>query len=293
MNVIEAFEQHLAALGYRPSTVAAYGEALVALHAHGGDATTIQAMWAAAVRRFLEWPEHTQAPDLTRAADVYLARVAASKAQTRSRVGPRRAAQAKRKRIAHSIGDDAFARLADTTWAEDSVAASALSVMYATGLRVGDIVAVTRRALSEGRAHGNIRTTVKGGDERVLPWAGAPEEWERLLGAFNGQPGALSTVADLLTGKPNASTLPHSAAHKRLDRALKRLALSVGINDRVHLHRLRRTVAVRVLRDTNDITIAQQMLGHRNIATTARYVDEARPEALAGIQRNVNPRKRN
>ena len=290
-HAVDAFAQHLTAQGYRASTVRTYAEAMRGLHTHG-PSLALHHGWASGARRFLDWPGHTNDDGLADAARAYVSRVDAAKRVITSRVGPRRAAQAATKRDARSIGDDAFTRLADLTWAESSVPAAVMSVLYATGLRVGDVLAVDRRALTEGRAHGNIRLTAKGGDERLLAWAGAPEEWARLTMAFAGQPATLHTVADLVTGHPAASTLAKNAAYQRVDRTLKRLAEDAGVPGQVHLHRLRRTVAVRALRSTQDITLVQQMLGHRNIATTAHYVNEARPEALAGIQRNINPRNR-
>jgi site-specific recombinase XerD len=86
--------------------------------------------------------------------------------------------------------------------------------------------------------------------------------------------------------------LAGEAAYKQIDTRLKQVAREAGLTERVHLHRLRRTVAVRALAQTNDIAAVQQMLGHRSIQTTARYVDEARPEALAGIQQSINPRRK-
>lgn len=292
MNTIEAFEDWLQKQGYRASTVQDYGKALAALHRTGGGALKLLPVRTSGIRAFLRWEGRHAAQPLVSEAEGYDKRATEALKREVSRVGPRRAKQDKRKREARSIGDAPFAALADVTWHEDSPEAAALSVLYATGLRVGDILAVTSRAIEEGVASGYVRLTVKGGDERLLPWAGAPEEWARLRAYFRTADVTRRTVADLLTSKPNASTLPGSAAYQRLHNALKRLAEEAGITDRVHLHRLRRTVAVRALRTTRDLSAVQQMLGHRNMNTTARYVDEARPEALAGIQQGINPRRK-
>lgn len=292
MNTIEAFEQWLTNEGFQPATVRNYGRALAALHRYGADDLPIVQVYVAAVRAFLRSPFTTNNAEFTAAATAYADRAAEVLKAPTNRVQARRAVQQRRRREAKSIGEDAFGELAAAAWAQQDPASSVISVLCATGLRIGDVLAVTRRQLSEGAQHGLLRLVVKGGDTRVLPWAGAADEWARLSQAFRTQPQEIQTVAALLTETPDASTLAGDAAYKQVDVRLKRLAKEIGLAERIHLHRLRRTVAVRALTQTDDIAAVQQMLGHRSIQTTARYVDEARPGTLAGIQQSINPRKR-
>lgn len=295
MNTIEAFERWLEAEGYQPSTVVEYGTALATLAraAQGGHTPTVSPSRYAAGKAFLRYPASEHAVELHTFVQAYVARAHAVLRAPTGRVAARRAAQARRKREATSIGPEAFTALAALAWEEPGNEGAALSLIYATGLRVGDVLPITRRALQLGKQHGIVRLVVKGGDTRQLPWSGAPEEWGRLHDAFLGEPADIVTIADLIMGKPGASTLTAGGgAYMRLNRLLKAHAVRAGVDERMHLHRLRRTVAVRALTQTQDTAAVQQMLGHRNIQTTARYIDEARPQALAGIQQSINPRRK-
>jgi site-specific recombinase XerD len=58
---------------------------------------------------------------------------------------------------------------------------------------------------------------------------------------------------------------------------LPRLARKAGLTKRVHPHGLRHTHAVELRREGVDIAIISKQLGHRSIATTARYLDHVAP----------------
>lgn len=60
----------------------------------------------------------------------------------------------------------------------------------------------------------------------------------------------------------------------------KRVLKKAGITRDLHPHDLRRTLAVRSMNATKDIRIAQQILGHASIATTALYLEHTDPEKL-------------
>src|SRR5690606_18811522 len=60
-------------------------------------------------------------------------------------------------------------------------------------------------------------------------------------------------------------------------RLLPRLALKAGIAKRVHAHGLRHTHAAQLRAEGLDIGLISKQLGHRSIATTARYLDHIAP----------------
>jgi integrase len=63
-------------------------------------------------------------------------------------------------------------------------------------------------------------------------------------------------------------------------RLMPRLAKKVGIPKRVHAHGLRHTHAAELRSEGIDIGIISKQLGHRSIATTARYLDHIAPYAV-------------
>jgi integrase len=74
------------------------------------------------------------------------------------------------------------------------------------------------------------------------------------------------------------SGLPTTTAYVR--RLLPRLGLKAGIEKRVHAHGLRHTHAAQLRSEGVDIGIISKQLGHRSIATTARYLDHIAPVAV-------------
>ena len=61
---------------------------------------------------------------------------------------------------------------------------------------------------------------------------------------------------------------------------LPRLGRKAGIDKRVHAHGLRHTHAAQLRVEGVDIGIISKQLGHRSIATTARYLDHIAPQAV-------------
>src|SRR5262249_2469865 len=61
---------------------------------------------------------------------------------------------------------------------------------------------------------------------------------------------------------------------------LPRLGRMAGIEKRLHAHGLRHTHAAELRQDGLDIGLISKQLGHRSIATTARYLDHIAPYAV-------------
>jgi len=202
----------------------------------------------------------------------------------------RRGRRTRRKKPAQSLGDEEWRRLWAHVLADSAVQARVLEVMMATGLRIADVLRITRRALTHAMDSGTLLVEQKGGEERYVRIDGAPDAWGHLLQAWQGKPGA--TVALLVSPDGDGSTRAGDSAYKRVARRLRRLAKSAGISSRVHTHRLRRTVGVQALRMTEDVPAVQQLLGHRSFHTTMGYLDEARPDAVAELQRKLRDRYR-
>lgn len=107
--------------------------------------------------------------------------------------------------------------------------------------------------------------TGKAGSRYELP---ATEEIEHLLNAaWPSKDGCATPYLQLLAGGRAAS---RSYWQKQWRVVREKLALPRDIRP----HDLRRTTAVRALETTGDIRIVQELLGHRSLSTTTRYLQQ-------------------
>lgn len=290
---VEAFRAWLLDAGYRPLTAGAYA----------GRITTIAAAELThntryAARSYLGFIEHfglEEEPEVVAA----LRRAAAPPEREDGGLGKlktRRARQAnkKRKLEARSFSDADWRKLVQAASRDTSPEGATVYVMLCTGLRISDILGLTLRALVDGLRSGTVLLDTKGGEARALPVEGAPEAWENLAANWKeARPNAFlgSTLLQLIT--PYASNDYYSGhpAYKAVAQKLHDLASEAGLEgQRVHLHRIRRTIAVQALRETGDVATVQQLLGHDSIQTTMRYLDEARTDDVGALQRKLAKR---
>lgn len=153
-----------------------------------------------------------------------------------------------------------------------------IALLYRGGLRVSEALALYPKDLDA--ASGAVRVLRgKGGRARTIgldPGAfailGRWVEARRRLGLDGRSP-------VFCTAQGN----PVSASYIR--RLLNRLGESAGIEKRVHPHGLRHTHAAQLRAEGVDIGIISKQLGHRSIATTARYLDHIAPWAVVEVMR--------
>lgn len=140
-----------------------------------------------------------------------------------------------------------------------------LELLYATGLRVSELIALPRSAATTRERFLMVRG--KGGRERLVPIS------DRARAAVS----AWRAVAP-----PGAWLFPSGRAHLtriRLYQLLKGLAVEAGLPpDRISPHVLRHAFATHLLAGGADLRALQLMLGHADIATTEIYthVDSSR-----------------
>lgn len=299
MTHAERYKQWLADGGYRPRTVAVYSARVASFldAAHAGeDPPPHNHNNQYAARSYLTFLAAKQLAE-DAAVFTFFEKAAAGPDRTgQTTVQQRRGKQtAKRRQMeARSVSDDDWRRLHSviTEWASRRptpvIEAAVIHVLMDTGLRVSDVLGITRKALEHGVEHGSITVPTKGGETRTLPFDGAPEAWSNLLHAWRVQPGR--TVMELVA--PNASKTYYGGhpAYTKVASYFKEKALAAGVAGRIHLHRLRRTVAVQSLRVEKDIMAVKELLGHDSLKSTERYLDEARPDDVAQLQRNVRKR---
>ena len=142
-----------------------------------------------------------------------------------------------------------------------------LETLYATGMRVSELIALPRAVLTTDDRVLTIKC--KGGRERLVPLNDAAR---RALAAH------LAAVRDdEPQGKPVSPWLfPSSGGghltRQRFGQELKALALAAGIEPaRVSPHVLRHAFASHLLERGADLRTVQQLLGHADISTTQIY----------------------
>src|SRR6201992_3191723 len=163
-----------------------------------------------------------------------------------------------------------------------------LEVLYATGLRVSELVALP---LSASRRDARmIVVRGKGNKERLVPVheASRPAMGDYLaaMSALKGEKKkSLSTSKWLFPsfGESGHLTRQHFA------RDLKELAVSAGLAARlVSPHVLRHAFASHLLHNGADLRIVQTLLGHSDISTTQIYTHVVE-ERLKSLVRDLHP----
>lgn len=154
-----------------------------------------------------------------------------------------------------------------------------IAILYRSGLRIREALELRPKDLDLGLPVGTVGG--HGGAVRVLAGKGGTSRTSGL------DPGGAAVVAGWLevrachgiTGlSPVFSTLEgNRLTEAYVRRLLPRLARKAGIEKRVHAHGLRHTHAAQLREEGVDIGVISKQLGHRSIATTARYLDHIAP----------------
>ncbi len=155
-----------------------------------------------------------------------------------------------------------------------------LEILYATGLRVSELVSVelndlnleTRMLLARG----------KGRKERIVP-VGAP--------AADAVASYLGSARDRLLRGRRSRDLFVTPRGRRMTRQgfsklLDRYARAAGIRRRISPHRLRHSFATHLLAGGADLRSVQAMLGHADVATTQIYTHVDRSHLQQLYQRH-------
>lgn len=157
-----------------------------------------------------------------------------------------------------------------------------LELLYATGVRVGELVATDVGDVD--RVARLLRVMGKGARERVVPF-GVPAA--RALDAW------LEDARGPLVTRESGAALFLGARGRRMDqrqvRALvHRAAAAAGVED-IAPHALRHTAATHLLQGGSDLRSVQEILGHATLTTTQRYT-HVTPERLRRSYEQAHPR---
>ena len=158
-----------------------------------------------------------------------------------------------------------------------------LELLYATGLRVSELVGLTLSQLS--LTEGLVRVFGKGGKERIVPLGAEARHWiERYL--TGGRSVLLGRrVADALFVTQRA----HSMSRQMFWLLIKRYAARAAIDAPLSPHGLRHAFATHLLNHGADLRVVQLLLGHADISTTQIYTHVARAR-LKALHAQHHPR---
>ncbi len=158
-----------------------------------------------------------------------------------------------------------------------------LELLYATGLRVSELVGLRPEQISFNQ--GVVRVLGKGGKERLVPVGEEALDWlQRYLHGAR---------ASLVKGRPcpqvfvsrKASGITRQGFWYRL----RQYALRAGIQGPLSPHTLRHAFATHLVNHGADLRVVQMLLGHSDLSTTQIYTYVAR-ERLKQLHRVHHPR---
>jgi len=158
-----------------------------------------------------------------------------------------------------------------------------LEVLYATGLRVSELVGLSMDQVN--LRQGVVRVMGKGRKERLVPLGEEAVDWlQRFIREFRPA---------LFKGQPDATVFPSSRGRAMTRQtfwhAIKRYAVKSGINKNLSPHVLRHAFATHLLNHGADLRVVQMLLGHSDISTTQIYTHVAR-ERLKTLHAQHHPR---
>ena len=160
---------------------------------------------------------------------------------------------------------------------------AALELMYATGMRVSELVGLTMGGLNLDV--GFIKCKGKGDKERIVPIGKkAKEATQRYIDKVR---------PDLLKNKQDdhlfLSRLGKKVSRQSFWKMIKKNTKLARIKKEITPHTLRHSFATHLLERGADLRVVQELLGHSDIATTQVYT-HINKERLKSIHRQFHPR---
>ncbi len=292
-QALEAFTDHLALeLGRSAHTVRAYAGDVAGLLEHAArlGASTPAELDLAVLRSWLARSRTTGAARTTVARRGSSARVFTAWAHRRGLLatdpGALLATPKGHRPLPEVLRADEAARLVDQVdgdGPEDLRDRAALELLYATGIRVGELVGLDLDDVDDERR--TVRVLGKGRRERSVPY-GAPagaavDAW---LGRGRSRWATAASGPALLLGRRGGRV------DQRAVRTLvhRRLADVAGAPD-LGPHGLRHSAATHLLEGGADLRSVQELLGHASLATTQLYTHVS-VERLRSSYAQAHPR---
>lgn len=158
-----------------------------------------------------------------------------------------------------------------------------LEVLYATGLRVSELVGLRAGQLNLNQ--GVLRVLGKGNRERLIPLGDEAVRW---LNGFMSE-----ARNEILLDRATDYLFPTRRGNRMTRQAfwhiIKRYALKAGIERELSPHTLRHAFATHLLNHGADLRVVQLLLGHSDLSTTQIYTHVAR-ERMKELHARHHPR---
>lgn len=159
-----------------------------------------------------------------------------------------------------------------------------LELLYATGLRVTELVSLTIENMSVQQ--GVVRVIGKGNKERIVPMGEEAAYWIRQFMLY-GRP-------VLLNGQSSDIVFPSQRAQQMTRQTfwhrVKHYAILADIDaDALSPHVLRHAFATHLVNHGADLRVVQMLLGHTDLSTTQIYTHVAK-ERLKRLHERFHPR---
>jgi integrase/recombinase XerD len=167
-----------------------------------------------------------------------------------------------------------------------------LSMMYAAGLRVSELISLTLGDVD--RARGIVSALGKGKKRRLIPLGEvALDHLAAYLEARAAEAVAKAARLGASTGKSSQLLFPSPRGGKLTRQAfwkiVGRTARGAGIRGHVHPHQLRHSFATHLLSGGADLRSVQTLLGHANVVTTEIYTHVSQ-DRVRQAYRKAHPR---
>jgi integrase/recombinase XerD len=158
-----------------------------------------------------------------------------------------------------------------------------LELLYATGLRVSELVGLTVQQVN--LRQGVVRVTGKGNKERLVPMGEEANLWlERYLSSARSE-----ILNHALTDAMFPSNRGKAMTRQTFWHMVKRYAKVAEIKKTLSPHVLRHAFATHLINHGADLRVVQMLLGHSDISTTQIYTHVAR-ERLKDLHAEHHPR---
>ena len=163
-----------------------------------------------------------------------------------------------------------------------------LEILYATGLRVSELVSLSLRAFQERGAYLIVKG--KGSKERIVPLSNpaikAIQNYLPVRGLFVNK--AIEKKGQYFLF-PSIKSKSGYITRQGFAQLLKELALEANLDaSKISPHVLRHAFATHLLHHGADLRVVQKLLGHESISTTEIYT-HVQAEALKEIVETCHP----
>lgn len=159
---------------------------------------------------------------------------------------------------------------------------SMLEVLYATGLRVSELIGLTMDQISVQQ--GVVRVVGKGDKERLVPLGEEAIEW-LLVYIKTARPMLATKQSDVVFLSRRGQKMTRQTFWHRI----KYYAVKAGIEQHLSPHTLRHAFATHLLNHGADLRVVQMLLGHSDLSTTQIYTHVA-TERLQTLIHSHHPR---